>query len=342
MQRKGVCMNHFRDVQQFFKGAHVVLHAQTEEEVESEVLMSHVMKMSNRIKIDKNTSQSSNDNDKQAKPVGTNYQRVNAQSELSQADRETFWEKQKKEDEAQRKVLRQKEAENRASRTNVDNSSVRNNNEKPTVPNKSVELRQARMDEAKQLIGKRSISSAKAFFENANSVPKAPQTRKEPIKIDREAPNPKNDDKIEVNAVTNDIPKEIPKEVPKENSIVKEIPKEILQNIPEKIDNKIPVNNVNNSSVTPNIPSIIEPINGNGHLNGLTKVPEEEENEDEVDDVAEREYEDSEIIVNNEGESSGEEMCPQGNDFMNDFVGRNSYYDAYRPLENIQEGKFFI
>lgn len=94
MSRKGICANHIKDVSGFFRGAHITIHARNEEEVEASVILDKVAKASStnlnlkdRSDILENTG-----------PVGSNYQRVQAEKEINSSDRESFWTKQQEEE----------------------------------------------------------------------------------------------------------------------------------------------------------------------------------------------------------------------------------------------------
>lgn len=158
-------MNHFADVSSFFKGAHVELNARNEEDVEPAALMQYVSKLTSRMKFDKNGSQA-NDNQK---PVGTNYKRIVPQNEISKSERELFWQKQKQEEEERLSEAKKKEAVIKQNLTNIKRDDSTNLN----VQSKNVQssqVKKERLDEAKTLISKNSINSAKAFFEQNSSV----------------------------------------------------------------------------------------------------------------------------------------------------------------------------
>ncbi|CAG2115322.1 unnamed protein product [Medioppia subpectinata] len=93
LQRKGICINHFRDVCDFFKGSHITINARIEEEVEPEVILSKITKVSAKMNLKDRSEISEN-----ISPVGTNYRRVQPQREISQTDRENFWAKTQEEE----------------------------------------------------------------------------------------------------------------------------------------------------------------------------------------------------------------------------------------------------
>ncbi|XP_027193822.2 actin binding protein 1 [Dermatophagoides pteronyssinus] len=185
LQRKGVCMNHFADVRSFFKDANIVLNARHEDDVEPEVLMQHVNKLASRIRIDKQTNGGSihpttNGNDNHddddhdnSKPVGTNYQRTVAQREISLKERERFWNQQKQEEEQRLKEEKLKQSANRfdmKAELQRNCQTTTTGQESPIKTNQSQLLRKERMEEAKSLISKNSISNARAFFEQNSST----------------------------------------------------------------------------------------------------------------------------------------------------------------------------
>ncbi|XP_046908174.2 actin binding protein 1 isoform X1 [Dermatophagoides farinae] len=187
LQRKGICMNHFADVRSFFKDANIVLNARHEEDVEPEVLMQHVNKLASRIRIDKQTNGThnltTNGNDRHdnndsddLKPVGTNYQRTVAQREISLKERERFWHQQKIEEEQRLKEEKMKQTANRYDpKTELQHNCQTGHQESPIKTNQSQLLRKERMEEAKSLISKNSISNARAFFEQNSSTPTTQQ-----------------------------------------------------------------------------------------------------------------------------------------------------------------------
>lgn len=175
LQRKGLCMNHFSDVRNFFKDANIVLECRHEDDVEPDVLRQHVQKLASRIRIDKNNLNQQDPELSPSKPVGTNYQRTIAQKEISLKERESFWKKQKQEEEER---LKEEKLRRNSINNNYDQNEIRKNSLTSSIPleedrpslNQSSQLRKERLEEAKSLISKNSINSARAFFEqNSNS-----------------------------------------------------------------------------------------------------------------------------------------------------------------------------
>ncbi|KAJ6221665.1 hypothetical protein RDWZM_000210 [Blomia tropicalis] len=170
LQRKGLCMNHFADVSSFFKGAHIVLNARNEDDVEPSALMQHVAKVSSRIKFDKPLNDEPIGN--QRNPIGTNYKRIVPQNEISQTERESFWQKQKQEEEERLKEAKKKEAEHKLDIINVkrENENETNSQLYEQPKNQNNQVRKERLEEAKSLISKNNINNAKAFFEQNSAV----------------------------------------------------------------------------------------------------------------------------------------------------------------------------
>ncbi|XP_017486415.1 PREDICTED: drebrin-like protein B [Rhagoletis zephyria] len=182
MQRLGVCMNHFADVCSFFKGANVKINARNEEEVSPSVLMEHVSKLTSRIKIDK-TNEAPPENDR--KPVGTNYKRIVPQNEISKKDRETFWQKQKQEEEERLTEKKKLDSQMKLERSQVSRDDTASDSSKEPKNNSSAQVRKERLEEAKS-VSKNSVNSAKAFFEQNSAASQISHKQEKVISI-REA-----------------------------------------------------------------------------------------------------------------------------------------------------------
>lgn len=70
--RKGTCANHIRDVGNLFSGAHLTLHARTEEDVEPQLIIDKIAKAGSAYSFKTPRSETGG----QVGPVGTTYQRV--------------------------------------------------------------------------------------------------------------------------------------------------------------------------------------------------------------------------------------------------------------------------
>lgn len=168
-------MNHFADVSSFFKDAHIVLNARNEEDVEPSTLMQHVSKLASRIKIEKSSYESPT---KDSKPVGSNYERIIPQNEISKKEREAFWKNQKLEEDERLRQLKEKEAEKLKS-TPKCNETVNNVNMPSLKQNQSVLLRKERLQEVESLIPKNNINSARAFFEQNSAASQINNSQRE-------------------------------------------------------------------------------------------------------------------------------------------------------------------
>lgn len=183
----------------FFKGAHITINARNEEDVEPSILMEHVSMLTMRMKIEK-TDDSQKDTDR--KPIGTCYKRIVPQNEISQSERETFWQKQKQEEEDRQREKKQKEAQVKLALSNVKRDNAPEVGEKSNrVVSQSVQLRKERLEEAKT-VSKNSVNSAKAFFEQNSAASQVSQRiERPPINI-REMTEPvETPPKVEVPTV---------------------------------------------------------------------------------------------------------------------------------------------
>ncbi|KAL9702094.1 hypothetical protein quinque_005612 [Culex quinquefasciatus] len=92
--RKGTCAKHVRDVTNLLKGAHITVHATTEDDVEEARILEKLQKVVvNDFKV-KDYSQAND----AIKPVGTNYSRVIPTKEINPAERDEFWRKEEEEE----------------------------------------------------------------------------------------------------------------------------------------------------------------------------------------------------------------------------------------------------
>lgn len=108
--RKGACANHVRDVERFFKGAHLTINARNEDDVTPEQIMEHVNRASaSTYAFDK--SRSGGSYDEPAEPVGSVYKRINPGAEISSTRNESYWEKQEREEEQRKNEEKRRIAE---------------------------------------------------------------------------------------------------------------------------------------------------------------------------------------------------------------------------------------
>lgn len=205
LQRKGICINHFRDISDFFKGSHLTINARNEEDVEPTVILNKISKVSAKVNLKDRSDLSEN-----IAPVGTNYKRVQPQREISQTDREKFWVKTQEEEknrlteekkksvetraiiEKEREEREYREAKQREANTKLrdqqilkireseqiavqndvkDKATVNDSNDDDNERRKrSEKLRKERTQEAKSVIPERSIKNARAIFEQNSSA----------------------------------------------------------------------------------------------------------------------------------------------------------------------------
>ncbi|KAJ8910282.1 hypothetical protein NQ315_016099 [Exocentrus adspersus] len=95
--RKGMCANHLRDIENFFRGANITINARNEDEVDSEIIIDKLKKGGSEYKFRVKPEVI-----EPVAPVGTAYQRVNPVKEINSQERDRFW---KKEEEEERKRL---------------------------------------------------------------------------------------------------------------------------------------------------------------------------------------------------------------------------------------------
>lgn len=107
--RKGTCANHFRDVANFFTGAHVTLNARNEEEVDTQLIIEKVAKSTGSAYSFKERGDQGNE----MGPVGTAYKRVIPRQEINSKERDTFWEKEEQEEKQRQAQERKRKEEER-------------------------------------------------------------------------------------------------------------------------------------------------------------------------------------------------------------------------------------
>ncbi|KAI7693177.1 Drebrin-like protein [Sarcoptes scabiei] len=341
LQRKGVCLNHFADVRDFFKDANIVLNARHEEDVEPDVLMQHVNKMASRIKIDKsngflNGHEGEEDIRDQLKPIGTNYRKTFAQQEISKKERESFWLKQKQEEEARldeerRKSLSDKydqlQVKRLDSHQNGNDSNHQDNHNEDNEPQysalQSQLLRKERLEEAKSLISKKSISNARAFFERNSSATSNQINFKSPSSST--AANDSDSTKLN-NKITPSNKNEILTEDKEHTNYAKPIENQFEQNREDLHDKKpetLPDESLITQSHDPN--------------RSLPKNPLPEEIDEIVEKVIEiKNAEEEPLEEEEDDDDSGEEFITNPHVDLNP-PQYSTYFTETRQLENIQE-----
>ena len=111
--RKGLCATHLRDVNAYFRGAHLTYNARTEDEVNEEDIKAQVAKASASSYNFKEKPMAASEAPVTG-PIGSNHERINPEKELPKlSEREKFWneeqakEKQRIEQERSRKISEQ-------------------------------------------------------------------------------------------------------------------------------------------------------------------------------------------------------------------------------------------
>ncbi|CAG9769875.1 unnamed protein product [Ceutorhynchus assimilis] len=97
--KKAMCVNHLRDIEKFFPGAHLTYNARNEDEVDDDLLIEKLRKVGSEYKFKMKVEPI-----EPAMPVGTRYQKVNAVKEINSQERDKFW---KKEEEEEKRRLEQ-------------------------------------------------------------------------------------------------------------------------------------------------------------------------------------------------------------------------------------------
>ncbi|KAH8270277.1 hypothetical protein KR018_006466 [Drosophila ironensis] len=191
--RKGTCANHIRDVGNILSGAHLTISARNEDDIDLDRLLKKLSTVSSAYSF----KEPRGTMEEQKTPVGTNYTRVVPTKELNARVMQDFWKKEEAEEkhrvaaekEAKRMELQKLEQEQRnreekehKERENIIVSATKlqpahvpiKTSPQPLSPEKTApefatnltdadRLRQARNQEARELIGSR-VGAAKAIF----------------------------------------------------------------------------------------------------------------------------------------------------------------------------------
>lgn len=94
MVKKGCCANHFMDIANFFKGAHITITARTEDDVEPRLILEKV----SRCTVSKFNFTERSDPTENSKPIGSVYRRIQPAREISSTERERFWMREQEEE----------------------------------------------------------------------------------------------------------------------------------------------------------------------------------------------------------------------------------------------------
>lgn len=126
--RKGVCARHVRDVEAFFRGAHVTINARSTDDVEESVVVEKVKNASGaNYSFHKEKAKPA----EPIVPVGSVYQKVRVQKEINVQERDKFWskseedEKKRKEEERKQAVAAKSEAERKRKEREAKEAEVR-------------------------------------------------------------------------------------------------------------------------------------------------------------------------------------------------------------------------
>lgn len=214
--RKGICANHLRAIEGFFKGANLTITARNEDEIDSDVILKKVANAGSAYSFKAPRSDISGP----TVPVGSNYKRVNPIQEINATERDQFWlkeefeEKKRVEEERKRRdferlrmeeeAMRREalEAEKREEKTKMRNNSIDQikeaekhafdsgkSNEKSYLEedkdskvNQSDLLRQERNQEAQNLIAQRTIDARSIFERNMSAGQIQKRTPEKPVR----------------------------------------------------------------------------------------------------------------------------------------------------------------
>ncbi|XP_053542962.1 drebrin-like protein B isoform X2 [Ictalurus punctatus] len=110
--RRGVCANHFNSMAHFLRGAHVMINAHSEDDVEPELIMN---KVSQAVGVTYSLHTESNEfnSTSASRPVGSTYRKTNALEEIKGTNRDNFWAQLEKEEQTRRQQERKKAEEER-------------------------------------------------------------------------------------------------------------------------------------------------------------------------------------------------------------------------------------
>ncbi|XP_061555078.1 drebrin-like protein B isoform X3 [Phycodurus eques] len=100
---KGLCANHLSTVANFLKGAHVTINARDEDDVDPDVILSKVSKASGA-NSNRPESASPRAADVPRGAAASVYRRTNAAEEIRQIDKDSFWTREQREEEARRQA----------------------------------------------------------------------------------------------------------------------------------------------------------------------------------------------------------------------------------------------
>ncbi|XP_015593904.1 drebrin-like protein isoform X2 [Cephus cinctus] len=112
--RKGTCANHIRDIERLLKGAHIMIDARSEEDIEVDLIME---KLARATASTYKFNEPRGENGGQLGPVGTTYRRVIPEQEINATERDQFWQREEIEE---RKRLEQERCRAEQERGNIE------------------------------------------------------------------------------------------------------------------------------------------------------------------------------------------------------------------------------
>ncbi|XP_075532911.1 actin binding protein 1 isoform X3 [Dermacentor variabilis] len=92
--KKGCCANHFMDISNFFRGAHITITARNEDDVDPSLILDKLSKCT----VSSFSLRERSDPTESSKPIGSVYKRIQPAREISTTEREKFWMKEQEEE----------------------------------------------------------------------------------------------------------------------------------------------------------------------------------------------------------------------------------------------------
>uniref|UniRef100_A0A6M2D2Z2 Drebrin n=1 Tax=Rhipicephalus microplus TaxID=6941 RepID=A0A6M2D2Z2_RHIMP len=92
--KKGCCANHFMDISNFFRGAHITVTARNEDDVDPSLILDKLSKCT----VSSFSLRERSDPTESSKPIGSVYKRIQPAREISTTEREKFWMKEQEEE----------------------------------------------------------------------------------------------------------------------------------------------------------------------------------------------------------------------------------------------------
>lgn len=100
--RKGICANHVSSMANFLKGAHLTINARDEDDVEPELILNKVSRVSGA-SFNFHKNKQSDYVDVPRGKVGSVYRKVNAAEEIQQINKDDFWDKTQRDEETRKR-----------------------------------------------------------------------------------------------------------------------------------------------------------------------------------------------------------------------------------------------